>query len=126
MRFSYADPPYLGKCGKFYGHNHPEGRCWDDLDTPAADRAAVREYPDGWALSCRRRSSRDLLPLCPPGHPVAAWVKPFCAFKKGVRPGYAWEPVLFSGGRNRTTRRRRRAACRPPRRTTSSRADTRL
>lgn len=31
---------------------------------------------------------------------VAAWVKPFCVFKKGVRPAYAWEPVLFRGGRN--------------------------
>jgi hypothetical protein len=27
---------------------------------------------------------------------VAAWVKPFCQFKAGVNPAYAWEPVVFS------------------------------
>jgi len=26
---------------------------------------------------------------------VAPWVKTFCAFKRGVRPAYAWEPVMF-------------------------------
>lgn len=31
---------------------------------------------------------------------MAAWCKSFCAFKKGVRPAYAWEPVIFVGGRN--------------------------
>jgi hypothetical protein len=31
MRFAYADPPYFGKCGKYYKHYHPDGRCWDDL-----------------------------------------------------------------------------------------------
>ena len=102
MRFAYADPPYLGKCGKFYGHYHPDGRCWDDLATHQLliDRLAD-EYPDGWALSCSSPDLRALLPLCPPEVRVAAWVKPFCAFKKGVRPAYAWEPVLFMGGRNK-------------------------
>jgi hypothetical protein len=28
-------------------------------------------------------------------------VKPFCSFKPGVNPAYAWEPVIFSGGRKR-------------------------
>ena len=101
MRFAYADPPYFGKCGKFYGHHHPDGRCWDDLLTHKLliDRLAD-DYPDGWALSCSSPDLRELLPLCPPKVRVAAWVKPFCAFKKGVRPAYAWEPVLFAGGRN--------------------------
>jgi hypothetical protein len=31
---------------------------------------------------------------------VGIWCKSFCAFKKGVRPCYAWEPVIFWGGRN--------------------------
>jgi hypothetical protein len=101
MRFAYADPPYFGKCGKFYGHNHPDGRCWDDLLTHKLLIGRLAgEYPDGWALSCSSPDLRELLPLCPPDIRVAAWVKPFCAFKKGVRPAYAWEPLLFTGGRN--------------------------
>lgn len=101
MRFAYADPPYFGKCGKFYGHNHPDGRCWDDLSThELLVKRLEAEYPDGWALSLSSPTLRDLLPLCPPDIRVAAWVKPFCIFKKGVRPAYAWEPVLFRGGRN--------------------------
>ena len=49
MRFAYADPPYLGKCGKFYDHNHPDGRCWDDLLTHKLliDRL-LGDYPDDW------------------------------------------------------------------------------
>jgi hypothetical protein len=31
---------------------------------------------------------------------VASWVKSFCAFKRGVRPAYSWEPVIFWRGRN--------------------------
>ena len=96
----YPDPPYLGKCGKFYDHNHPDGRCWDDLLThKLLIDQLVMDYPDGWALSCSSPDLQELLPLCPKVR-VAAWVKPFCAFKKGVRPAYAWEPVLFTGGRN--------------------------
>jgi hypothetical protein len=33
---------------------------------------------------------------------VAAWVKPFAVFKPNVNPAYAWEPVIFRGGRKRT------------------------
>ena len=102
MRFAYADPPYLGKCGKFYGHHHPDGRCWDDLLTHKLLLEHLTwNYADGWALSCASTDLRELLPLCPPHIRVAAWVKPFCVFKKGVRPAYAWEPVLFLGGRNK-------------------------
>jgi hypothetical protein len=43
---------------------------------------------------------RVILPLCPDDVRVGAWVKPFHIFKKGVRPAYAWEPVIFRGGRN--------------------------
>lgn len=100
MKFAYADPPYLGKCGKFYGHHHPDGRCWDDLGTHALllERLTA-DYPDGWALSCSSPSLRDLLPLTPRGTRVAPWCKPYAVFKPFVRPCYAWEPVLFTGGR---------------------------
>jgi len=33
---------------------------------------------------------------------LGAWVKPFCVFKPGVNPAYAWEPLIFRGGRKRT------------------------
>jgi hypothetical protein len=102
VRFAYADPPYLGKCGKFYGHRHdPPWGCWDDL---ATHRHLVDhltgEFPDGWALSLSMPSLRDIWPMTPPDTRVAPWVKTFCIYKKGVRPAYAWEPVIYRGGRN--------------------------
>jgi len=100
MRFAYADPPYFGCC-RLYDHHHPDARCWDDLETHLLliDRLSA-DFPDGWALSASSVSLRSLLPLCPSDVRVAAWVKPFCAFKRGVRPCYGWEPVIFWGGRN--------------------------
>lgn len=99
MRVAYADPPYLGCCG-LYGHPHQDG-CWNDVATQQALLARLdADYPDGWALSASSPSLKTLLPLCPPDVRIAAWVKSFCAFKKGVRPCYAWEPIIFRGGRN--------------------------
>jgi hypothetical protein len=99
VNFAYADPPYLGQ-GTRYG--------FPEWDTVAAHQdlisRLVREYPDGWALSCSTPSLCDLLPLCPRDVRVAAWVKPFASFKPGVNPAYAWEPVLFRGGRKRDRR----------------------
>ena len=102
MRIAYADPPYLGCCG-LYKHDHgQDGLCWNDLRTHANLIARLtREFPDGWALSASSVSLRSLLPLCPANIRIAAWAKSFCAFKKGVRPCYAWEPVIFSGGNNK-------------------------
>jgi len=45
---------------------------------------------------------RDILPLCLHDVLFGEWVKPFCSFKPGVNPAYAWEPVLYVGGRKRT------------------------
>jgi hypothetical protein len=102
VKFAYADPPYFGKCGKFYSHHHPDGLCWDDLAThELLIKRLVSDYPDGWALSASSSTLQLILPLCPAGVRIGAWVKPFCVFKKGVRPAYAWEPVLFMGGRNK-------------------------
>ncbi len=33
--------------------------------------------------------------MLPIGIRWGAWVKSFAAFKKGVRPAYAWEPIIF-------------------------------
>jgi len=92
MRFAYADPPYIGQAMRHYGTeevNHVE----------LIERLAM-EFPDGWALSASSTTLRVILPLCPEDVRIAAWVKPFCAFKRNVRPAYAWEPVIFRGGRN--------------------------
>lgn len=99
MRFAYADPPYLG-CGKRYAEHHPDALIWDDPDT---HRQLVDllsdEYPDGWALSLSSASLQVLLPMCPTDVRIAAWVKPFAAFKRNVRIAYTWEPVIIRGGR---------------------------
>ena len=104
MRFAYADPPYLGCCG-LYGHFHKEPYgCWDDFEAHLIlVQHLTDRYPDGWALSASSPSLRTILPMCPPDVRIGAWCKTFSAFKKGVRPAYAWEPVIFWRGRNPNT-----------------------
>lgn len=92
MRFAYADPPYVGQAGKHYD-------CREVDHAELIARLGV-EFEDGWALSCSSPSLQYLLPLCPQGVRVGAWVKPFASYKPGVNPAYAWEPVLFFGGRS--------------------------
>lgn len=99
MRLAYADPPYLGSA-KRYATNHPDAHIWDDIDTHKQLITRLQdEYPDGWALSMSTPSLVHLLPLCPPDVRIAAWVKPFAAYKANVRVAYTWEPVVFHGGR---------------------------
>lgn len=108
MRFAYADPPYLGCC-RLYGHEHNDdglepwdGWCWDDPDTHAyLIDVLCHRYPDGWAMSATSGSLRTILPMCPDDVRVGSWVKPFHIYKKGVRPAYAWEPIIFWRGRNK-------------------------
>jgi hypothetical protein len=99
MKFAYADPPYLG-CGKLYAAHHPDALDWD---RPERHRMLIGQlegdYPDGWALSCSSPSLPTLLGFCPEGVRVGAWVKPFAVFKPNVNPAYAWEPVIWRGGR---------------------------
>jgi hypothetical protein len=99
MRFAFADPPYYGCC-KLYEHYHPDGKCWDAAEThqDLIWRLNV-DYPDGWALSLSSTTLQTILPMCPDGVRVAAWVKPFAAFKRNVRNAYTWEPVIIRGGR---------------------------
>lgn len=98
MKFAYADPPYLGCC-KLYDHYHPDGRCWDDLETHRLLIERLKADYDGWALSLSAPSLEHIQPLCP-GVRVAPWAKTFAAFKKNVRIAYTWEPVLFVPGRD--------------------------
>lgn len=101
MRFAYADPPYLGCAAKLYGD--------PTYDSLSAHEALIQrlcaEFPDGWAMSLHTPSLRAILPLCPEDVRIAAWVKPFCAFKVGVNPAYAWEPVIWRGGRKKRSRK---------------------
>jgi len=92
MRVAYADPPYVGQSQRRY--DRPE------VNHRLLIAHLVDEFPDGWALSCSSPSLRQLLPLCPDDARIGAWVKPFHVFKRGVRPAYAWEPVIYRGGRN--------------------------
>ena len=92
MRFAYADPPYPG-CAHLYG---PDAR---EVNHALLIRHLADEYPDGWALSTSSVALAEVLPLCPAGTRIGAWVKPFCSWKFKVNPAYTWEPVLFAGGR---------------------------
>lgn len=102
MRMAYADPPYFG-CGKHYAAHHPNALDWDRIETHKAliDRL-MDEFRDGWAMSLSSTSLHVLLPLCPTDVRISAWVKPFAVFKPNVNPAYAWEPVIWRGGRPRT------------------------
>lgn len=100
MRFAYADPPYLGCGKKLYGHMHEAAADYDDPETHRGLIARLcDEFPDGWAMSLHTPSLRTILPMCPEDCRVGAWVKPFAVFKPNV--AYAWEPVIFRGGRKR-------------------------
>jgi hypothetical protein len=110
VRFAYADPPYIGQARKHYRKEAASaGRVAAEVD----HRALIEDLMayDGWALSC---SSPTLLRIgvmvfdlggygfldeCR----IGSWVKPFASFKKGVNPGYCWEPVIFWGGRKLPT-----------------------
>lgn len=86
MKFIYLDPPYPGQAQKLY--KLPE------TDHEALIKEALRNY-DGFALSTSSSALKELLPLCPDYVRVAAWIKPFCSFKPGINPAYAWEPVIW-------------------------------
>lgn len=101
MKFAYADPPYLG-CARFYADLHADAMIWDD---PETHRQLVNHlsnnYPDGWALSLHVPSLCTIRAMCQDDCRIGAWVKPFASFKPGVNPAYAWEPVIWRGGRKR-------------------------
>lgn len=95
---AYADPPYPGRA--YYYKDHPDFA--GEVDHAKLIERLVDEFPDGWALSTASSALRDLLPLCPADVRVMSWVKPFCSFKPGINPAYAWEPVIVRRGRKRT------------------------
>lgn len=105
MICAYADPPYLGCAKKHYGDLHANAAYYDRVEAHAVlIEQIVKDYPDGWALSCTSGNLHDILPLCPRTARIGAWVKPFASFKPGVNPAYTWEPVIWTGGRLRRGR----------------------
>ncbi len=92
---AYADPPYPGMSHLY--KDHPDYR--GEVDHEALVRQLLTDFPDGWALHTASTTLQHVLSVCPPIVRVGAWVKPFASFKPGVNPGYAWEPVIFYGGR---------------------------
>jgi hypothetical protein len=100
LRLAYADPPYLG-CSHFYPE-HPEAPSFDSLETHNRLLERLDRQYDGWAYSLSSTSLATILPSAPAGTRIAAWVKPFAAYKKNVRIAYTWEPVLFKPGRDRS------------------------
>lgn len=106
MRFAFADPPYLG-CAKRHYSDHPEHGVYDTVEGHRGLLERLRdEFPDGWVLSLHTPSIEEYSHLCrevlgPNQVRWGAWVKPFHAYKRGVRPAYAWEPVIYRGGRNK-------------------------
>jgi len=94
VRIAYADPPYPGMSAKHYsGHADYAG----EVDHCALV-ASLAEY-DGWILHTSSVALRYVLPMCPEGVRVMAWVKPFCAFKRNVSVAYAWEPCIVRAAR---------------------------
>lgn len=100
MRLAYADPVYLGMSKRY--PEHPDSHVWDSVLAHAELLDRLDNEYDGWAYSASSTSLAEILPFTPDGTRIAAWVKPFAAFKKNVRIAYTWEPVLFKPGRDRS------------------------
>jgi len=84
-RVAYADPPYVGQAKRHYQSEEVDHvQLIQKLQTYKA-----------WALSCSSPSLPTLLPMCPNGIRIGAWVKPFAIFKPNVNPTYAWEPIIY-------------------------------
>lgn len=97
---AYADPPYFGYGNLYDDTDAASSREYDNLDAWGQLIARLDREFDGWALSMTSGNLHDILPLCPHGSRIAAWVKPFAAFKANVRIAYTWEPVVFVPGRD--------------------------
>lgn len=97
MKLAYADPPYLG-CARRY-REHDLSRMWDLAESHGRLMELLDAEYDGWALSASAKSLQQLLTLAPINVRVAAWTKPFAAYKKHVRIAYTWEPLIFRPAR---------------------------
>lgn len=97
-RFVYADPPYLGLAAKYYRN---EASYAGEVDHAKLIASLVDQRPVGWALSASSRSLATLLPMCPRGVRVCAWVKPIGVSRHTWGAHNTWEAVIVAGGRPR-------------------------
>ena len=99
MKFAYADPPYFGCGASHYGEHHAEAATWDERQTHLDLIARLcDEYPDGWVLSLNPRDLAWQSPACPDDARVGAWTKTWHQIRPTTTQ-FAWEPVIFRGGR---------------------------
>lgn len=109
IKVAYADPPYPGMAKKHYSDDPKCG----EVDHEQLVESLRADFPDGWALSTHVPALPMVFDIIrdvegvegdglPDGYRVGSWVKPFAVFKVNVNPAYAWEPVIFYGGRPRT------------------------
>ena len=93
MRLAIADPPYPGQSARHYS-DHPDY----DGEVDHAQLAEHLAWYDGFVLHTASTTLHLVLPLFRDVR-IAAWVKPFAAFKRNVPVAYAWEPVLVRAAR---------------------------
>jgi hypothetical protein len=103
MKFAYADPPYLGSCA-LCKHNHPDGRCWDEIESWCRLLDELHTYYDGWALSCATSNLRAIYPMCPLKARIAAWCRPQPPGRLNIFPTPSWEPVIVVVGRKKRSK----------------------
>lgn len=96
--FCYADPPYPGTARRYYG-DRPEYA--GEVDHAGLIASLAAGNYDGWALSTSARALRDVLPLCPLGARVCAWVKPIGVSSLTYGVHNTWEALIVVGGRKR-------------------------
>lgn len=97
-RFAYADPPYPGLAKKYYSKEASFG---GEVDHGALIASLTSASYAGWALSTSAAGLVHVLPLCPPGARVCAWVKPIGANPRTIGLHNCWEPLIVVGGRQR-------------------------
>jgi len=101
LRVAFADPPYEGEAKQHYGW-HPDFA--GEVDHEKLVARLLAEYPDGWALCMKVSTLPKVMTWLETAEKkcrVGAWCKRHPIFKKNVNPSYAWEPVVFVGGRKR-------------------------
>lgn len=98
MRFAYGDPPYPGLARRYY---EGEPTYAGEVDHVALIEQLDAGFPDGWALSTSAKALRHVLPLCPDGARVCAWVKPIGVPPRTHGIHNNWEPLIVCRGRQR-------------------------
>lgn len=96
----YADPPYAGCRFKYARQNG--SRQWgrnarQDYMRELIARVDYLRSPDGVGAISMSTPELALLHLFPSKRRVFAWTKPHAAFRPGVWPSFAWEPVVAWG-----------------------------